>query len=61
MDHRLKVHRSVRARILARSANGKDEGYVPAVRFAIKGEADPLRLSGEEWLANPPKHFEWVD
>jgi hypothetical protein len=61
VDHRLKVHRSVRARILARSADGKDKGYVPVVRCTIKGEAEPRRLKKGEWLANPPKHFEWVD
>ena len=61
VDHRLKVHRSVKARISAQSANGKDEGYLPAVRYTIKGETEPRCLTKKEWLANPPKYFEWVD
>jgi hypothetical protein len=61
VDHRLKVHRSVRTRILARGANGEEEGYLPAVRYIIKGETEPRCLTRKEWLADPPKHFKWVD
>jgi hypothetical protein len=61
VDHRLKVHRSVRTRILARGENGEEEGYLPAVRYIIKGEAEPRRLTREEWMEDSPKHFKWVD
>ena len=52
-----KVHRSVKTRILAEGPGG--ELYRPKARFMIGGKAH--RLEREEWLAEKPVHFEWVD
>jgi len=59
MERCVKVHRSVRARMLAKSLDGEDKMYSPKIRFPIDGKV--RCLTREEWLANKPKHFEWVD
>ena len=58
MDRGMKVHRSVRTRI---ETSGKDGGkeYLPLIRCSINGTIRPL--TREEWLAEPPAYFEWVD
>jgi len=55
----MKVHRSVKLRMLAQGRKGEGKPYVPRVRFFIDGQI--RRLTREEWLADQPKHFEWVD
>ena len=52
-----KVHRSVKTRILAEGPGG--ELYWPKAHFMIGDKA--RRLTREEWLAEKPDHFEWVD
>ena len=52
-----KVHRSVKTRMLAKGPGG--ELYRPKARFIIYGTA--RGLTREEWLAEEPEHFEWVD
>jgi hypothetical protein len=61
MKRGLKVHRSVKARILARGVDGKNEGYLPKIRCAIKDGEEPRCLEKKEWLADKPEYFEWVD
>ena len=60
MERRLKVHRSVRARIEAHPEGTKDE-YRPQIRCWIDSEKTTRRLTRKEWLAEPPVHFDWVD
>jgi len=55
----VKVHRSVRTRMMARSLDGKNGLYSPKIRFPIDGEV--RCLTREEWLAKKPEHFEWVN
>ena len=57
MDRGIKVHRSVRTRLMASPVDGSKKKYVPKIRFMIDGKLQ--RLTGEEWLEG--KHFEWVD
>ena len=57
MKRGVKVHRSVKTRMLARGLD--EERYLPEVRFPIGDKV--RRLTREEWLAKKPKHFEWVD
>ena len=57
MDRGIKVHRSVRARMMASPMDGSKKQYVPKIRFTINGEL--RRLTREEWLEG--KYFEWVD
>jgi hypothetical protein len=57
----LKVHRSVMARIVAGGADGEKGRYLPAVRCTIEGVKELRVLTREEWLADKPRHFEWVD
>ncbi|KAF9644019.1 hypothetical protein BDM02DRAFT_3122619 [Thelephora ganbajun] len=59
MERGIKVHRSVRTRMLARGKEGKNKPYLPKIRCMIDGEA--RRLTREEWLAEEPSYFEWVD
>ena len=59
MERGLKVHRSVKARILAHHADGKEGGYLPKIRCKIEGEEEPRLLTRDEWLAG--KYFTWVD
>jgi hypothetical protein len=64
----VKVHRSVKTRILASPKDEKSKGYVPRIRFTIEGEKEPRCLEREEWLAEPKtkeeeekRIFKWVD
>ena len=59
MERRMKVHRSVKARMLARGRDGDGKQYLPKIRITVNGK--PKRLTREEWLAEPPAHFDWVD
>ena len=59
MERGMKVHRSVRTRMLACATTEKKEQYLPKIRCVVGGQA--RRLTREEWLADPPEHFEWVD
>jgi hypothetical protein len=62
VDHRLKVHRSVRTRVLARVVDGEGRVYVPAVRYKIKhGPEEPQCLNRDEWSNVEPTHFQWVN
>jgi hypothetical protein len=45
--------------MLALPMEGSNELYLPKIRFEIDGEA--RCLTREEWLADEPEHFEWVD
>jgi hypothetical protein len=54
----MKVHRSVKTRMLAQAMEG-GELYRPKIRCVINGKL--RRLTREEWLADVPNHFEWVD
>ena len=57
MDRGMKVHSSVRTRMLAEG--GKDSPYLPEVRCVMEdGTRQPTR---KEWLANEPTFFKWVD
>ena len=58
MKRGLKVHRSVKDRI---SFFGPDGGYLPKIRCTIKDGEKPRCLKREEWLADEPEYFEWVD
>ena len=55
----MKVHRSVKTRMLAQGANGEKKPYLPKIRLMVNGEL--RRLTREEWLADKSDHFEWVD
>jgi hypothetical protein len=59
MDRGMKVHRSVKTRMLACATKEKNKQYLPKIRCMIGGQA--RRLTREEWLADEPDHFEWVD
>ena len=59
MERGVKVHRSVRTRILARATVGENKPYLPKIRCVINGK--PRCLTREEWLAKEPEHFKWVD
>jgi hypothetical protein len=58
MECRMKVHRSVKTRIEASGNDGTKE-YTPRIRCWVDGTV--RRLTREEWLAEPPVHFDWVD
>ena len=59
MDRGMKVHRSVKIRMLARGPEGDNKPYVPKVRCTIHGK--PRTLTREEWLADEPRYFVWTD
>ena len=59
IERGVKIHRSVRTRMFALPMDGSDQQYLPKVRFAIGGK--PQHLTREEWLADKPEYFEWVD
>lgn len=59
MRRGIKVHRSVKTRMLARGTDGGNRPYLPKVRCVIDGVARPL--TRDEWLADDPVHFEWAD
>ena len=52
----VKVHRSVKTRILAEPRVG--DPYLPKMRFRI--DCNIRKLERKEWLAENPVHFEWV-
>ena len=54
----IKVHRSVKTRMLAPGLVGEGN-YLPKIRFLIDGKA--RQLTRDEWLADKPQHFKWVD
>ena len=58
MERRMKVHRSVKTRILASGREGRLQ-YLPRIRCSINGVIRPLTRA--EWLADDPVHFDWVD
>jgi hypothetical protein len=56
----MKVHRSVKTRMLARATEGEGKPYHPKIRCVINGEA--RRLTREEWLAeNQSTLSGWTD
>jgi len=59
MDRGMKVHRSVKTRILAQNVKGSKEPYLPLIRCTIGDEVRPLKKG--EWTADKPEHFKWVD
>jgi len=59
MQRGMKVHRSVKTRMMANSTEGENKPYWPHIRCMINGEA--RRLTRAEWLAEQPEFFEWVD
>ena len=55
----VKVHRSVKTRMLAKGMNGGKPTYEPAILFLIDNRL--RKLGREEWLAEPKSnYFEWV-
>ena len=59
MHRGMKVHRSVRTRMKAHAVEGDKRPYMPKIRCVIDGKV--RSLTREEWLADAPEHFEWVD
>ena len=59
MRRGVKVHRSVKTRIMADGVDGENKPYLPKIRCVIDGR--PRHLTREEWLAPEPAYFEWVD
>lgn len=59
MRRGMKIHRSVKTRMLARAMDGKNRPYFPKVRCCLDGEV--RTLTREEWLAETPEHFVWAD
>jgi len=59
MKRGVKVHRSVKTRMLACPMDGNSKPYLPKIRFMIGGE--PRCLTRKEWLADKSEYFEWVD
>jgi len=59
MRRGMKVHRSVKTRMLAGGVEGKHGHYLPRIRCVIDGTV--RSLTKEEWMADEPEHFEWVD
>ena len=55
----MKVHRSVKTRILAHGREGDGKRYWPKIRCVIEGKV--RRLTEAEWSAPEPEHFKWVD
>lgn len=60
MHRGMKVHRSVKTRMMAQGVRGDGKPYLPKVYCMIKGRG-AHRLTREEWLADAPDHFEWAD
>ena len=56
MPRGMKVHRSVRTRMLAHGMEGGKQ-YRPKIRCEIDGEI--RRPTRKEWLAEDPKFFKW--
>jgi hypothetical protein len=61
MKRGLKVHRSVKARILARGTDGEKGSYLPIILCWITDKQKPRCLTRKEWLMDTPEHFAWVD
>ena len=59
MQRGMKVHRSVKTRMLARGVQGENKPYRPKIRCVINDKI--RRPTREEWLADEPTFFEWVD
>jgi len=60
MRRGLKVHRSVKTRMEALGTEGSSaDTYLPRIRPFVKGK--PKRFTVDEWLAENPQHFEWVE
>ena len=57
VDHKIKVHRSVRTRISIDGVEGNGCNYWPQIRFNIGGKME--RLDRDRWLEGS-EHFEWV-
>ena len=57
IERYVKVHRSVKIRILAKPDEG--DPYLPAMHFLIG--KDVRKLKPEEWLAENPTYFRWVE
>jgi len=60
MRRGMKVHRSVKTRVEALDVAGRKKNYTPKIRPFV-GKGVVRRLTVEEWLAENPQHFEWVD
>jgi hypothetical protein len=56
---KIKVHRSVRLRMLAQGTDGNGKLYLPKIRRMVDGRV--RRLTREEWLEEEPQLFQWVD
>lgn len=59
MKRGMKVHRSVRTRILAGDIEGANSQYLPKTRCIVDGV--PRHLTRDEWLKEVPDYFEWAD
>ena len=62
MGRGIRIHRSVKTRMLAEPMEGTTKKYRPKVRFMIDGKV--RRLEREEWLPEDdadPVYFDWVD
>jgi hypothetical protein len=57
IERHVKVHRSVKIRILAKPDEG--EPYLPAMHFRVGNAV--RKLKPEEWLAENPTYFQWVE
>ena len=57
IERHVKVHRSVKIRILAKPDEG--DPYLPAMHFPIG--KDIRKLKPEEWLVENPAYFRWVE
>jgi hypothetical protein len=55
----IKVHRSVRLRMLAQGTDGNGKLYLPKIRRMVDGRV--RRLTREEWLEEESQLFQWVD
>ena len=47
--------------MLAGPAKGEEQQYLPLIRCKIDGIGKARRPIREEWLADEPKFFKWVD
>ena len=59
MGRGMKVHRSVKTRMLALGNEGEEQ-YLPKIRCEIT-KREIRRPTRKEWLAEEPTFFEWVD
>jgi len=64
MRRGMKVHRSVKTRLESLDKHGQQGSYLPKIRPFVKDKTKKdgsRKLTVEEWLAENPEHFEWVD